>query len=79
MSNVTAFRSRASAAEQTTWLSPAEVCEVIPGMTVTLLSRMRDAGKGPRYAKPSPKTVVYALADVNAYVRSTMVGTREQS
>lgn len=48
-------------------------------MTVTLLQRMRDAGKGPRYAKPSAKTVVYALADVNDYVRSTMVTTREQS
>lgn len=79
MSNVTAMRPRASAADETRWLSPAEVCEVIPGMTVTLLQRMRDAGKGPRYAKPSAKTVVYSLADVNAYVRSTIVTTREQS
>lgn len=79
MSNVTALRPRAAKLEETRWLSPAEVCDVIPGMTVTLLSRMRDAGKGPRYAKPSAKTVVYSLADVNDYVRSTMVNTREQS
>ncbi|TCJ28730.1 hypothetical protein E0W80_04320 [Microbacterium sp. PI-1] len=78
MSNVTAMKPRASApfAE---WLSPAEVCEVIPGMTMTLLQRMRDAGKGPRYAKPSAKTVVYSRADVDAWVRSTLVNTREQS
>ena len=79
MSNVTALRARSGATEEVRWLSPAEVCEVIPGMTLTLLQRMRDAGKGPRYAKPSPKTVVYSLADVNAYVRSTLVGTKEQS
>jgi hypothetical protein len=79
VSNVTALKPRAASAESVTWLSPAEVCDVIPGMTVTLLSRMRDAGKGPRYAKPSPKTVVYSLADVNAYVRSTIVTTKEQS
>ena len=79
MSNVTALKPRAAASEQTTWLSPAEVCDIIPGMTVTLLQRMRDSGRGPRYAKPSAKTVVYALADVNAYVSSTMVPTREQS
>ncbi|WP_417556215.1 helix-turn-helix transcriptional regulator [Microbacterium sp.] len=79
MSNVTALKPRVAAAGQVTWLSPAQVCDVIPGMTVTLLSRMRDAGKGPRYAKPSPKTVVYSLDDVHAYVRSTLVTTREQS
>lgn len=79
MSNVTALKPRATSADQVTWLSPTQVCGVIPGMTVTLLSRMRDAGKGPRYAKPSPKTVVYSLADVHAYVRSTLVTTKEQS
>lgn len=71
--------SAAPRADSLVWLSPAEVCEVIPGMTVTLLQRMRDAGKGPRYAKPSPKTVVYNLADVHAYVRSTIVTTKEQA
>lgn len=79
MSNVTALRTRAASSTQVEWLSPAEVCDVIPGMTVTLLQRMRDAGKGPRYAKPSPKTVVYSRADVDAYVLSTLVATKEQS
>lgn len=78
MGNLTAMPSRPATAPSE-WLSPAQVCEVIPGMTVTLLQRMRDAGKGPRYAKPSAKTVVYARSDVDAYVRSTLVATREQS
>lgn len=78
MSNVTAMRAAKTTVGEE-WLSPAAVCDVIPGMTVTLLQRMRDAGRGPRYAKPSAKTVVYARSDVEAYVRSTLVGTREQS
>lgn len=63
----------------TVWLSPAQVCSRIPGMTVSLLQRMRDEGRGPRYAKPSAKTVVYSSDDVDAYVRSTLVDTRDQS
>lgn len=61
------------------WLSPEAVCAAIPGMSVSILQRMRDEGRGPRYAKPSPKTVVYARSDIDAYVRSTLVNTREQS
>lgn len=61
------------------WLSPAEVCEHVPGMTVRRLERMRGEGRGPRYAKPSPKTVVYALADVHAWVAASIVPTRDQS
>lgn len=78
MGNVTAMPTR-SGAVSSEWLSPAQVCEFIPGMTVTLLQRMRDAGTGPRYAKPSAKTVVYARSDVDAYLRSTLVNTRGQS
>ncbi|MGF3055652.1 helix-turn-helix transcriptional regulator [Microbacterium sp. YY-01] len=77
MSNVTAISSTPT--PESVWLSPEQVCDLIPGMTVTLLQRMRDTGKGPRYAKPSPKTVVYSRADVDAYVRSTLVPTREQA
>lgn len=78
MGAVTAMNPRAAAAPAE-WLSPSQVCDAIPGMTITLLQRMRDAGKGPRYAKPSAKTVVYSRSDVDAWVRSTLVNTREQS
>lgn len=55
------------------WLTPEQVCAVVPGMTTTLLSRRRDEGKAPRYFKPSPKTVVYARSDIDDWVRSTAV------
>ena len=78
MSNVTALRtSKTTSAEE--WLSPEQVCAILPGMTVRKLQPQRDEGHGPRYAKPSPKTVVYARADVDAYVRSTIVSTQEQA
>lgn len=74
MSNVSPIRKNTATASE--WLSPEQVCEVIPGMTVTLLQRMRDEGRGPRYAKPSPKTVVYSRTDIDAYVRSKFVSPR---
>lgn len=67
-----------SGTDLTTWLSPAQVAEIVPGLTVTLLQRRHDAGRGPRYAKPSPKTVVYARSDLDTYVRSMIVGTKDQ-
>lgn len=61
------------------WLSPEQVCAVVPGMTITLLSRRRDEGKTPRYFKPTPKTVVYARSDIDEWVRSTAVDPRRGS
>jgi hypothetical protein len=61
----------------TEWLSPEQVCDVVPGLTTRKLQRLRDDGKGPRYAKPTGKTVVYSRTDVDAWVRSTSVETKE--
>lgn len=61
-----------------TWLSPEQVSEMLPGITVKNLERMRSNGRGPRYAKPSPKTVLYAEADIHAWVATTIRETREQ-
>jgi predicted DNA-binding transcriptional regulator AlpA len=52
------------------YLSPAEVCALIPGMSIALLAQMRFRGDGPRFVKPSPRTVVYAESDVAEYLRS---------
>lgn len=62
---------------QQTWLSPEQVCEVVPGMTVRRLEYLRGKGQGPRYAKPSPKTVVYGENDVHAWVSASIEETRE--
>lgn len=77
MSNVTPLRARA--AVESVWLSPAQVCDRVPGMTERILERMRGEGRGPRFAKPSPKTVVYSAADIDDWVSSSLVPTREQS
>ena len=59
-------------------LSPDEAAECIPGMTVTKLSQLRFTGSGPRYFKPTPKTVVYAEDDLVAWLESTArTGTAE--
>lgn len=60
------------------YLSPAQVCEMVPGLTERKLRGMRENGSGPRYRKPSLKTVVYTEADVLAWVESHVVSTKEQ-
>lgn len=77
MSNVTALKPRPTGAP--VWLSPTQVCEHVPGMTVATLQDMRKRGVGPRFFKPTHKTVIYALADIDAWVAASAVTTREQS
>lgn len=64
---------------KTVYLSPAQVCELIPGMTERRLEYLRGRRQGPRCSKRTPKTVVYTEADVRAWVRESMVTTRDQS
>lgn len=61
------------------YLSPALVCELVPGMTERRLEYLRGKRQGPRYSKPTPKTVIYTEADVRAWVRESTVTTRDQS
>lgn len=60
------------------WLSPMQVCERIPGMTVANLQELRKKRKGPAYFKPTLKTVLYDAADVDAWVRGARERTRDQ-
>lgn len=62
----------------TSFVTPDSVCELVPGMTKAILAQMRFKGIGPRYYKPSPKTVVYKLDDVLEWIESTArTGTAE--
>ncbi|GGH33941.1 helix-turn-helix transcriptional regulator [Microbacterium album] len=76
--NVVPLRSKAQAGEQQ-WLSPEQVCERVPGMTIDRLKDMRKRGVGPKYYKPTLKTVTYSSRDIDTWVESTVVTTREQS
>lgn len=60
------------------WLSPTQVCELWPGMTVTLLQRMSDEGRGPAYSKTG-KNITPAESDLHDYLRSRRVSTRDQA
>lgn len=80
MKNVTAIRPGIAAKEASErYLSPEQVAEMVPGLSVRTLRELRAKGKGPRFSKPTEKTVVYLEADVRAWVRSKLQGTREQS
>lgn len=57
------------------WLSPEQVCELVPGLTVRHLLYLRGKGQGPQYHKPTLKTVIYAEADVHAWVAASAVKT----
>lgn len=69
---------RTPRANEVVWLSPEQVCESIPGMTVRKLQRHRDNGTGPAYSKDG-MTIVYDLADVTSWMKRHRVSTREQS
>lgn len=58
-----------------TYLSPADVCALIPGMTVATLKMMRHRGDGPRFIKPSPRKVVYAADDIERFMESRVASS----
>jgi predicted DNA-binding transcriptional regulator AlpA len=58
------------------YLSPEQVCELVPGLTKKRLANLRSLGQGPRYSKPTPQTVVYVESDVHAWVAASMQQTR---
>lgn len=61
------------------YLSPQEVCELIPGMTPAKLAKLRHAGTGPTFKKPTVKTVVYRESEITAWLEGTSrTSTSEQ-
>lgn len=82
MSVATVTPLRPAGAAATEWLAPADVAARVPGLTVENLAELRKTGKGPAYFKPTGdrgKVIVYAAADVDAWIRSARHSTREQS
>ena len=55
-------------AARTRYLSPEEVCDLIPGMTKSILARMRFRGEGPRYVRASPKVIVYSEDEIFSWL-----------
>ena len=60
------------------YLKPAQVCEIVPGMTTSNLRQLRYLGKGPKFLKPTPRVVVYRESDIIAWLEgSERTGTAE--
>lgn len=53
------------------YLSPEDVCELIPGMTKNRLARLRYDGVGPPFRTPTPKTVIYREDHIFNWVEGT--------
>jgi predicted DNA-binding transcriptional regulator AlpA len=52
------------------FIQPAEVTE-ITGLSIAALAQLRYQGRGPRFYKPTPRTVLYKRAEVVAWVEDS--------
>ena len=53
------------------YISPKEAAELIPGMTIQNLAQLRFSGRGPKFLKPTPRTVVYRERDVIEWLEAS--------
>ena len=56
--------------EVTKYISSDQVAE-LTGISKGSLAQLRFTGKGPRYRKPTPKTVLYVESEVIEWIEST--------
>lgn len=54
-----------------TYMTPREVSERFPFLTVGNLAQLRYTGKGPKFLKPTPRTVVYRESDCLAWLEAS--------
>jgi len=55
---------------QEEFIHPAAVAE-ITGMSIAALAQLRYQGKGPKFYKPTPRTVLYRRAEVIEWVEAS--------
>lgn len=53
------------------YITPEQVCELIPGLTPGTLAQRRYLGKEPQFYKPSPKTVLYKRSEILEWIESS--------
>ena len=53
------------------YLTPKEAADLVPGMTTANLAQMRFKGQGPKFLKPTPRTVVYRERDVIEWLEAS--------
>lgn len=63
---------------ETKYLTPAQVCEIVPGMTQANLRQLRFKGVGPKYHRPTPRVIVYSESEIADWLaRSERTGTAQ--
>lgn len=56
----------------TEYITPAEVCALVPGLTVGQLAQMRYTGQGGlKFYKPTARKVVYKRSEVLEWVENS--------
>lgn len=59
-------------------LSPADVCRLIPGMTIDNLAQKRHRGDGPVFCKTG-RVIVYLESDVRAWLHAQRMIRTDQA
>lgn len=56
----------------TEYITPEEVCELVPGLSISQLAQMRYTGQsGLKFYKPTPRKVLYKRAEVLEWVEQS--------
>jgi branched-subunit amino acid aminotransferase/4-amino-4-deoxychorismate lyase len=63
--------STATVIVASTFLTPDQVCEMIPGITKASLAQLRFKGIGPKFYKPTPRVVLYDRESILAWVQGS--------
>ncbi|WP_254259449.1 helix-turn-helix transcriptional regulator [Leucobacter chinensis] len=53
------------------FITPEQVCEAQEGLSKAHLAQLRFKGTGPRFYKPTPRTVFYKLSEVREWIESS--------
>jgi len=53
------------------FLSPQQVADLVPGLSVGALAQLRYTGRGPRFRKPTPRTVLYDEREVIDWIEAS--------
>ncbi len=82
MGKISPMRAAESPDASIVWLSPADVCALLPTVTIDILAARRRMRQDPPFYKPtgaSGNVVLYDRAEVIAWVRGSRVETRPEA
>lgn len=65
------MQSEADGPHQDPFLSIDEALELMPGVSRGHLAQLRYSGKGPKFYKPTPRTVLYRESDILAWLEAS--------